>query len=571
MTFEKYGRVFLVLLFAVSFVATLNAGEPGGKIVADVEAAATTQQVTVGQAAQIAPANIVLPDLIQAGPFMNAETPRSSPNAVLLWDNTNINVTTSGIVSNDLRGRHPDSSLVNTADDFVVPAGVQWSIDSIYARGFSTVTGAVDSYAVAIYANDPANKPGTRIYYRALIPANGLPRFDSLRLKLPSPVVLNSGTYWLSVYAIYNTGTVLSQTRWNWYNGPTAVGLTAHIQDFTGLFGIPPFPWATVTSLGVANPSNHFALFGTSQTTSTSTIIYDNGPYVTAPGGGPGGTNASVLQTSLGMTTLGFGVTGTVRLADDINVNSSGGWRIDSIKFNGYTTMTTPDTINSSATAVNLRIWNGIPDTAGSSVVWGDTTTNRMTRTYWQREVRISETTINLQRALMIVNAGVGTTLPQGTYWLDWNITGLSFSPPITIPGQTTTGNGRQRGAAGWVNLSMGGTLTPQGMPFTIYGQVLTNVKESSTEVPSGYVLSQNYPNPFNPSTTIKFSIPVKERVTLQIYNTLGQLVSTLHDGELNAGSFEATWNASGAASGVYFYRLQAGNFSQTKSLVLLK
>lgn len=530
MTFEKLGRVVLVVVFALSFVATMNAGEPGSKIVADIEHVATSEQVTAGQAAQQVPANIVLPDLIQAGPFMNAETPRTSPNAVLLWDNTNINVTTSGIVSNDLRGRHPDSSLVNTADDFVVPPGVQWSVDSIYARGFSTVTGAVDSYAVAIYANDPANKPGTRIYYRALIPANGLPRFDSLKLKLPTPVVLTSGTYWLSVYAIYNAGTVLSQTRWNWYNGPTAVGLTAHIQDFTGLFGIPPFPWATVTSLGVANPSNHFALFGTSQSAPTSTIIYNNGPYVTHPGGGPNGTNASILQNStLGMTILGFGVTGTVRLADDFTVTSSGGWRIDSIRVNAYTTGA-DTTVPPGATALNFRIWNGVPDDAGSTVVFGDTTTNRLTTNRWDREVRHSQTTPGITRALKIATASAGVTLPPGTYWLEWNITGLSFAPPITITGDTVTGNARQRGAAGWVNLLDG--TKPQGMPFILYGQMLTNVKESSPEVPAGYTLSQNYPNPFNPSTTIKFAIPVKERVTLQIYNTLGQLVSTLHDGD---------------------------------------
>ncbi|MDL1894599.1 hypothetical protein FBQ87_17175, partial [Sphingobacteriales bacterium CHB3] len=95
MTFEKLGRVVLVVVFALSFVATMNAGEPGSKIVADIEHVATSEQVTAGQAAQQVPANIVLPDLIQAGPFMNAETPRTSPNAVLLWDNTNINVTTS--------------------------------------------------------------------------------------------------------------------------------------------------------------------------------------------------------------------------------------------------------------------------------------------------------------------------------------------------------------------------------------------------------------------------------------------------------------------------------------------
>lgn len=98
-----------------------------------------------------------------------------------------------------------------------------------------------------------------------------------------------------------------------------------------------------------------------------------------------------------------------------------------------------------------------------------------------------------------------------------------------------------------------------------------TDVKETGQGVPAAFALSQNYPNPFNPSTTIKFSIPAKEYVTLKIFNTIGQLVATLHDGELNAGLFETSWNASTIASGVYFYRLQAGNFSQTKKLMLIK
>jgi hypothetical protein len=245
MTLEKFGRVVLLVVLAFSFIATMNGGETGNKIVADVERAVTSGVVSVKQDTRLPAPHMTLPGVIQSGPFMNAETPQTSPNAVMLWDNTNINVTTSGIVSNDLRGRHADSSLVNTADDFVVPPGVRWTVDSIYARGFSTVAGIPDSYAVAIYQNAPTNRPGALVYRRGRIPVGGM-RFDSLRLKLTTPVVLNPGTYWLSIYAIYNTGTVLSATRWNWYNGPTAIGATAHIQDFTGLFGIPPFAWTPV-------------------------------------------------------------------------------------------------------------------------------------------------------------------------------------------------------------------------------------------------------------------------------------------------------------------------------------
>jgi 5'-nucleotidase len=85
------------------------------------------------------------------------------------------------------------------------------------------------------------------------------------------------------------------------------------------------------------------------------------------------------------------------------------------------------------------------------------------------------------------------------------------------------------------------------------------------------FKLYNNYPNPFNPSTTIKFEIPYSETVTLKIYNSLGQEVAKLTDGRLTAGTYEFRWNASDFSSGVYFYQLQAGNFIETKKMILVR
>ncbi len=89
--------------------------------------------------------------------------------------------------------------------------------------------------------------------------------------------------------------------------------------------------------------------------------------------------------------------------------------------------------------------------------------------------------------------------------------------------------------------------------------------------LPAGYVLRQNYPNPFNPNTTIKFSIPKTEFVTLKVYNLLGQEVATLVSETLNIGSYSYTWDADQLASGVYLYKLQAGDFVETKKMIFLK
>jgi len=91
------------------------------------------------------------------------------------------------------------------------------------------------------------------------------------------------------------------------------------------------------------------------------------------------------------------------------------------------------------------------------------------------------------------------------------------------------------------------------------------------SHIPEEFSLLQNYPNPFNPSTTMEFSLPQSGFVTLSIYNIVGEKVATLVSETLTAGSYKYDWNGSGLASGVYYYRLEAGKFNQTKKLVLLR
>jgi photosystem II stability/assembly factor-like uncharacterized protein len=94
---------------------------------------------------------------------------------------------------------------------------------------------------------------------------------------------------------------------------------------------------------------------------------------------------------------------------------------------------------------------------------------------------------------------------------------------------------------------------------------------ESHTNPPLNYNLSQNYPNPFNPRTTIKYSIPKSGLVTLKIYNSIGEQIATLVSKEQAIGNYEVVFDATGLQSGVYFYRLQAGDFIQTKKMILMK
>ena len=94
------------------------------------------------------------------------------------------------------------------------------------------------------------------------------------------------------------------------------------------------------------------------------------------------------------------------------------------------------------------------------------------------------------------------------------------------------------------------------------------NIDES---IPNRFHLAQNYPNPFNPTTFIEFELPRSSEVTLKIYNIVGEDVSTLLYVSLLSGFHSVKWDAANLASGVYLYRLQAGDYVDTKKMVLMK
>ena len=101
--------------------------------------------------------------------------------------------------------------------------------------------------------------------------------------------------------------------------------------------------------------------------------------------------------------------------------------------------------------------------------------------------------------------------------------------------------------------------------------EMITSLENTSTTLPTQFTLSQNYPNPFNPSTTIKYSVTQSSNVVLKIFDVLGKEVATLINEEKPAGNYEVEFDASNLSSGVYLYKLQAGNFVETKKMILLR
>lgn len=200
-------------------------------------------------------------------------------------------------------------------------------------------------------------------------------------------------------------------------------------------------------------------------------LIWDNGPLLTNIGGAYNGADLSAVQASLGMASQGggFQIINGISIADDFEITE-------------YTTATTitffayqtgggiPSTINK----VYFQIWDGDPS-AGGSVIFGDLATNRLISTDWTNMYRASdENPGNSDRAIMdIVADASGLYLPVGTYWVEVQAGGTvsngPWCPPVTILGETTTGNALQN-SGGWDTWLDSGTSTGLGMPFIIEG-----------------------------------------------------------------------------------------------------
>ena len=98
-----------------------------------------------------------------------------------------------------------------------------------------------------------------------------------------------------------------------------------------------------------------------------------------------------------------------------------------------------------------------------------------------------------------------------------------------------------------------------------------TGVQNVSSNVPSVYKLYNNYPNPFNPATKIKFDLPKNSYVKINVFDVTGRMINEIVNQNLSAGSYETEFNGSNLSSGIYYYRIEAGDFVETKKMILVK
>ncbi len=169
---------------------------------------------------------------------------------------------------------------------------------------------------------------------------------------------------------------------------------------------------------------------------------------------------------------------------------------------------------------------------------------------------------------LWFANFGSTSTSTYGLCWFD----GTNFG---IFPQQQTGGlphaqiydlevKNIQNGYELWISCAS------RGVAVLKVETGVTN-QEEIINTPTDFVLNQNYPNPFNPTTTISFSIPSSEFISLKVYDILGNEVATLVNEEKPAGEYDVTFDASTLTSGVYLYRLRAGNYTEIKKMILMK
>jgi len=155
----------------------------------------------------------------------------------------------------------------------------------------------------------------------------------------------------------------------------------------------------------------------------------------------------------------------------------------------------------------------------------------------------------------------------------------FGFMPVYADDPNTSAVDGLRTGEP--FTLTVNGAATAETFVFTGHGtnlevSGLTAKAGEEPTMPGTYALAQNYPNPFNPTTTIEFSLPKETRAKVEVFNVLGELVATPFDGTAAAGTTSVTWDGrsrtgSPVASGVYFYRLSADNYTETKKMMLMK
>lgn len=430
------------------------------------------------------------------------------------------------------------------ADDFTVPAGQTWTIDSIivfhYQTG-STTTSTINNVTLQIWngatpgtgsvvAGDSTTNRLVSSYFSNIYRVTATTLTNNQRPVMRNQINMNgaslpAGTYWID----YAAGGTLASGPWNPPRTIPGQPVTGNAYQRLGT----TFAWAPAVD-GANAQGVPFIIYGST-------------------GGQPTGGSVTVTRNQ---TKVILDNTGNANpMVDTITVSGiAGAVEIKKV------TLTIG---NVQHTWIgDLRFWlskDAITDTTISRVGWTGTGFGNSCDNFIGTILSDSAGLVNIQN--------IPTTCVGGQAQATGNFNPKSPLGVFANNGTNPNGNYILRIS----DNAAGDTGSLRSWTLKIDYDVITGVNNNITSIPNEFSLSQNYPNPFNPSTKISYTIPSNGLVTLKIFNMLGKEVASLVNEVKSAGTYEVNFNAANLSSGVYFYRLESGNFVDTKKMFLLK
>ena len=264
-------------------------------------------------------------------------------------------------------------------------------------------------------------------------------------------------------------------------------------------------------------------------------------------------------------------------LADVITVPLSSTWSFDTVILYGFQD---GSTTTSPFTAAYLQIYAGGAPNAGGTLVWGDTITNRLVSTGFTGIYRVDtfSSSGGIDGTLwpimyLKLHLSPVPNLTTGTYWLRWTTkaggAGRINCPPKFLPLRINppSQQAMQDSSGAWYTLSYHGNHS--GFNKIIEGSAAATAVAAVTSNITSAALGQNEPNPFIGNTSIPIELSGGGYVKLSVYSMTGQLVNTLYDGEMSAGSHQLRFNADDLQPGVYYYQLTSNTGVDSKRMLL--
>ena len=264
-------------------------------------------------------------------------------------------------------------------------------------------------------------------------------------------------------------------------------------------------------------------------------------------------------------------------VADVFTVPTGHIWAFDTVIVYGYQY---GSTTTSSFLNCNLQIYDAAPG-LGGSVIWGDTSTNVLVSTGWTGMYKVdtftSDNGLNgTFRPLMYLKLYLATppVLGPGSYWLSWSSAGSLTNNPVApdkvLPGRINPSGQQGRGYYGgtWSYLNDSGQVNGMDMIIEASAAVAASVPLLNSQ---SLLLDQNVPNPFNITTSISFYMPQAGYAKLTVYNTLGQEVAVITDGNVGGGAHHETFHTENMPSGVYYYQLKTLTGVESRKMMLVR